>query len=258
MRGFWNTEHVKAAEDRLLARTPDGALMRRAAFGVAGVALELLAGRRRVGLLVGAGNNGGDALWAGYFLRRRGVAVTAVLLNPDREWTLSELARRVDTHVSTALREVVRAEAAGVVSTRLVGRSRLARAAASPLTGPLTELLLRAFGPRQVVGEELEGVAGVEDAFLFGSWAARYSGEPGRAPADIDVLVLGQPDRDALFEAAERASERLAREVNVTIRGPDPGRRGARTRPSRHRHGQPINRDSRTSPAFGAPPSRLR
>lgn len=184
--------------------------------------------------------------------------LTLILLNPDREWTLSELARRVDTHVSTALREVVRAEAAGVVSTRLVGRSRLARAAASPLTGPLTELLLRAFGPRQVVGEELEGVAGVEDAFLFGSWAARYSGEPGRAPADIDVLVLGQPDRDALFEAAERASERLAREVNVTIRGPDPGRRGARTRPSRHRHGQPINRDSRTSPAFGAPPSRLR
>ncbi len=84
MRGFWNTEHVKAAEGRLLARTPEGALMRRASFGVATVALELLAGRKRVGLLVGAGGNGGDALWAGYFLRRRGVAVSAVLLDPDR------------------------------------------------------------------------------------------------------------------------------------------------------------------------------
>ena len=39
---------------------------------------------RRVTLLVGAGNNGGDALWAGAFLRRRAVAVTAVLLAPDR------------------------------------------------------------------------------------------------------------------------------------------------------------------------------
>jgi hydroxyethylthiazole kinase-like uncharacterized protein yjeF len=88
--GVWTTEQVRAAEDRLLARTPDGALMRKAAFGVAVEALSLLRSStggtagRRVTLLVGAGNNGGDALWAGAFLRRRSVAVTAVLLAPDR------------------------------------------------------------------------------------------------------------------------------------------------------------------------------
>jgi hydroxyethylthiazole kinase-like uncharacterized protein yjeF len=86
----WTTEQVRAAEDRLLARTPDGALMRKAAFGVATVAASMLrdltggTAGRRVTLLVGAGNNGGDALWAGAFLRRRSVAVTAVLLAPDR------------------------------------------------------------------------------------------------------------------------------------------------------------------------------
>lgn len=90
MRGVWTTEHCRAAEDRLLASTPVGALMRIAAFGVAVRAARMLAastGRvagRRVVLLVGAGNNGGDALWAGAFLRRRSVAVTAVLLRPDR------------------------------------------------------------------------------------------------------------------------------------------------------------------------------
>ncbi|RKT57707.1 NAD(P)H-hydrate dehydratase [Saccharothrix australiensis] len=84
MRGLWTTARVKAAEDRVMARVPAGSLMRRAAFGVATVALEVLAGRRRVGLLVGAGNNGGDALWAGYYLRRRGVSVAAVLLDPPR------------------------------------------------------------------------------------------------------------------------------------------------------------------------------
>jgi hydroxyethylthiazole kinase-like uncharacterized protein yjeF len=88
--GVWTTEQIKAAEDRLLARTPDGALMRIAAFGVATHALAMLrehtggVAGRRVTLLVGAGNNGGDALWAGAFLRRRSVAVTAVLLAPDR------------------------------------------------------------------------------------------------------------------------------------------------------------------------------
>jgi predicted nucleotidyltransferase len=55
---------------------------------------------------------------------------------------------------------------------------------------------------------------------LFGSWAARYEGEPGRAPLDIDVLVIGDPDRDELDDAAQRAGARLAREVSVTIRSP--------------------------------------
>ncbi|WP_337110783.1 NAD(P)H-hydrate epimerase, partial [Prescottella equi] len=68
----------------------DGTLMGRAAHGLARVAAGELPARtggvvgRRVTLLVGSGDNGGDALWAGALLRRRGVAVTAVLLNPDR------------------------------------------------------------------------------------------------------------------------------------------------------------------------------
>jgi hydroxyethylthiazole kinase-like uncharacterized protein yjeF len=87
---MWTADHVRAAEDVLLARTPEGTLMRRAAYGVALRAVELLARStggvtgRRVTLLVGAGNNGGDALWAGYELRRRGARITAVLLRTDR------------------------------------------------------------------------------------------------------------------------------------------------------------------------------
>jgi hydroxyethylthiazole kinase-like uncharacterized protein yjeF len=89
-RGAWTTQRVRAAEEALLARLPAGALMRRAAFGLATRTAAALAARtggvtgRHVALLVGAGDNGGDALWAGALLRRRGVAVTAVLLSPER------------------------------------------------------------------------------------------------------------------------------------------------------------------------------
>jgi predicted nucleotidyltransferase len=64
-------------------------------------------------------------------------------------------------------------------------------------------------------------VPGIENAYLFGSWAARYAGEEGRSPVDVDVLVIGTPDRDDLDDAAQRAGARLAREVNVTIRSAD-------------------------------------
>jgi predicted nucleotidyltransferase len=152
--------------------------------------------------------------------RLQAEVLTLVLLNPQREWSLTELASRTGASISSVQREITRAEQTGVVSSRRLGNVRLVNAADSPLTASLTELLLRSFGPRQVLAEEFEGVEEIEKAYLFGSWAARYAGEAGRPPADLDVLVIGTPDRDELDDAAQRAESRLAREVNVTIRSP--------------------------------------
>jgi predicted nucleotidyltransferase len=146
--------------------------------------------------------------------------LTLILLSPEREWTLTELAHRASASLATAQREVARAEQAGVVVSRRLGNTRLVTATESALTEPLTELLLRSFGPRQIVAEELADLAGIQEAYIFGSWAARYTGNPGRAPADIDVLVIGAPDRDDLDDAAQRATARLARDVNITVRSP--------------------------------------
>ena len=90
MRHYYSADAIREAEAPLLASLPDGALMRRAAFGLATEIIRELTQRtggvtgRRVCAVVGSGDNGGDALWAATFLRRRGAAAEAVLLNPDR------------------------------------------------------------------------------------------------------------------------------------------------------------------------------
>lgn len=86
MIGLYTAAEVRAAEEPLLAATPPGTLMQRAAAGLATVCLRLLGDvyGRRVALLVGTGNNGGDALFAGARLAARGARVTAVLLDADR------------------------------------------------------------------------------------------------------------------------------------------------------------------------------
>ena len=118
--------------------------------------------------------------------------LTLVLLGPEQEWSLTGLASRARASVSSVQREITRAEQAGVVSSRRLGNVRRVKAADSPLTAPLTELLLRSFGPRQVLAEELAGVEGIESAYLYGSWAARYAGEVGRPPTDLDVLAIAR------------------------------------------------------------------
>ncbi|MFE2067886.1 NAD(P)H-hydrate dehydratase [Streptomyces sp. NPDC059467] len=86
MRTAYSVETVRAAERELMARLPERALMQRAAAGLAAACADLL-GRvygSRVVLLVGSGDNGGDALYAGARLARRGAGVAAVLLAPER------------------------------------------------------------------------------------------------------------------------------------------------------------------------------
>ncbi|WP_319943650.1 NAD(P)H-hydrate dehydratase [Nocardia aurantia] len=90
MRGYFTVDEVRGAEAELFTRVADGVPMRRAAYGLAEVVAAELRERtggvagRSVTLLVGSGDNGGDALFAGSMLRRRGVAVSAILLSPER------------------------------------------------------------------------------------------------------------------------------------------------------------------------------
>jgi hydroxyethylthiazole kinase-like uncharacterized protein yjeF len=73
-------DDIRAAEASLAATLPDGELMRRAARGLADH-LELIAPGELVLMLIGPGNNGGDALYAAVHLLDRGVRVDLCLLD---------------------------------------------------------------------------------------------------------------------------------------------------------------------------------
>jgi hypothetical protein len=148
----------------------------------------------------------------------------ALLLgDPELELSLSELSARLGSPYATVHREVDRAEGAGLLRSRRVGNTRLVRAnPASPYFDGLSQVLTRAFGVPAVLAAALRPVPGVSSAFIFGSWAARYLELEARRPVeDIDVLVLGTPDRDQLYGALGDAERRLGRPVQVTLRDAD-------------------------------------
>jgi DNA-binding transcriptional ArsR family regulator len=151
--------------------------------------------------------------------RLQGELLALLLADASVEWTVEQLAEQTDQPYQTVANEIRRLEGADLISVRHVGRSKILRANPdSPYFEPLAQLALMSFGPPLVIGEEFRTVDGIQRAFLFGSWAARYAGESGPAPHDVDVLLVGSPDRDSTYDAARRAEQRLGREVNVTIR----------------------------------------
>jgi predicted nucleotidyltransferase len=145
-----------------------------------------------------------------------------VYLAPDQAAPISELARELGVDRGGLKREADRLERAGLIRSERVGRQRLLHPdPSSPYYRELYGLLVKAFGPETVLAQELAAVDGIEEAYLYGSWAARYHGEPGLDPADIDVIVVGRPSRIAVAGAGRRSTELLGRDVNVRIVSPE-------------------------------------
>ena len=152
--------------------------------------------------------------------QQQGEILALLLGDPDLELSLTEISTRLGVPHPSVYREIQRAEQAGLVTSRKRGNTRLVRAnTASPYYSGLAEILTRAFGVPPVLAGALHDVSGITAAYIYGSWAARHEGQGGLRPVgDIDVLILGEPDRDQLYSALSTVEQRLARPVQATIR----------------------------------------
>src|SRR5581483_10945987 len=133
--------------------------------------------------------------------------------------SVAELAAATGIPQATVSQEVARLDEAGLVRSARRGRLRLVEANDRlPYYPELRSLLLKTIGPAAVLSRELAGAGGIDRAFIFGSWAARYHGEPGPAPNDIDLMVIGEPDLDELYAACRRAEAEIHLDVNPVVR----------------------------------------
>jgi len=124
----------------------------------------------------------------------QGRILAVLFTNPGVEFSVSNLANRARTSLPTALRDVRRLSEAGILLIRATGNMRLVSVNREHSLYPaFSEIVL----------------------YSFGSWAARYSGEQGVDPGDVDLLLVGQFDRSKAFEIALQAAKQVGKEINV-------------------------------------------
>ncbi|MFG2930036.1 NAD(P)H-hydrate dehydratase [Streptomyces achromogenes] len=219
MRTAYSVETVRAAERALMARLPEGALMQRAAAGLAAACAGLL-GRvsgSRVVLLVGSGDNGGDALYAGARLARRGAGVTAVLLAPERTHAAGLAAlRRAGGRTVTADRGEEAIARARLVVDGIVGiggkgglrpdAARLAEAVAR--SGAAVVAVDLPSGVDADTGEVRGAALRADLTVTFGAYKPGLLVDPAREYAGVVRFVgigIEPPPADAVLQALQHA-----------------------------------------------------
>jgi predicted nucleotidyltransferase len=155
-----------------------------------------------------------------------GRVLATVLLAPEA-LHLRAIADLTQLPYSVVQREVDRLERGDFVKTTKFHTARVVRANEQHFLFPeLRALLLKAYGPTVVLRELLANEGGIDAAYLFGSWAARYEGQWGDSPADVDVLVVGSMPLARAEELEAKAEDLLGQPVQLTVVPSEEWRRG--------------------------------
>ncbi|MEU6720614.1 NAD(P)H-hydrate dehydratase [Nonomuraea sp. NPDC046802] len=242
MRTAYTADQIRAAEHVLMARLPEGTLMQRAASGLASVCADLL-GRvygKRVVLVVGSGDNGGDALYAGERLARRGAWVGAVLAGSRTH----EAGLRAFTDAGGRVVDAAAVEEADLIVDGLVGIG-----AAGALREPYAGLVAAANAARAPIvavdvpsgvdasSGRVQGAAvRAKVTVTMGAYKTGLLVDPGAVHAgavelidiglgaylpDPDVAALTGDDVDVLLPRPDKESDKYRRGVLGVAAGSD-------------------------------------
>jgi predicted nucleotidyltransferase len=145
---------------------------------------------------------------------RQGI-LAATLVQPEKAWYVSELARRMGVPASSLQRELHDLSEVGILRTHRQGRMVYYQANTdSPVFPDLQGLLFKTVGLVDLLADALKPlVAKLRAAFVYGSIAAGSE----QSDSDIDLMIVGQVVPTELALPLRRARELLGREINPTV-----------------------------------------
>lgn len=151
-------------------------------------------------------------------------SILARLFDPSaRDVSVTDLARQIEAPLATVSREVARLETHGIVVSHLVGHTKLVAANRRlPYARALAELVAFTAGLPWMLARALTELGDVQAAYIFGSWAARYTGDAGPTPNDIDLLVVAAShDYGEIVDAVRPVADALGIDINPLLVSPE-------------------------------------
>ena len=134
--------------------------------------------------------------------------------NPDKKYYLRELERILKFSVGNIRRELIKLQSAGLFLSESKGNLVYYYLNKSyPLFEELKSIIFKTSGAPKMLQNILEKFNGINQAFIYGSFAKREE----REGSDIDLLIIGEVDEDKLIEEIGKLERKLQREINYAI-----------------------------------------
>ena len=134
---------------------------------------------------------------------------------PGTSAHVREMARRVNASAPTVGSELAGLARLGVLQTQTVGRSLVYSInERSPLLGEIRGLVQKTIGIEGLIRKAVEQLPGIDATYIFGSYAAGTD----TSQSDVDLLVIGRPDRVALSEQLAPVERAIGRDVSVVTK----------------------------------------
>jgi len=134
--------------------------------------------------------------------------------NPTTHHHLRDLAQRLSVDPSNLSKELRRLEREGLFRSEVSGRQKYFQLNREyPLFNEVRSIIAKTIGAVPLLAESLKKVDGIEEAYLYGSFARNQQD----AASDVDVLVIGKPKSDTLAETVQKLERQLGREINYTV-----------------------------------------
>ncbi len=134
--------------------------------------------------------------------------------NPSARHYLRELAARIAVDPANLSRELRRLERQGLFVSEMSGHQKYFRLNKDySLYNEVRGIVSKTIGAVPLISEALKKIDGIHEAFVYGSFARNQQD----ALSDIDILVIGEPNGEALAQAMRKLERYLGREINYTI-----------------------------------------
>lgn len=140
------------------------------------------------------------------------------MAHEDAEMYVNEMSRRLGLDDGNLARKLKELEAEGILKSRELGHARYySLNRAYPLLAEYRKIILKTVGIENSLREVLKKINGIEDAYVFGS----YARDRMDVASDIDLLVVGDFDTVSLRKKLAGVQKTLDREINLVSMGRD-------------------------------------
>ncbi|HMD97230.1 MAG TPA: nucleotidyltransferase domain-containing protein [Terriglobia bacterium] len=134
--------------------------------------------------------------------------------NPAARHHVRDLAQRLDVDPSNLSKELRHLEGEGLFTSETSGRQKYLRLNRKyPLFAEVRRIVEKTIGTAPLLAETLRRIDGIEEAYLYGSFARNQQD----VASDIDIIVIGHPKGPILAEAIRTLERQLGREINYTV-----------------------------------------